>query len=220
MMLCIGNVLTAEQLSAIREAISSIRFEDGRKTAGWAARLVKNNEQAEPSKELDNVRALIGDALSNNELFTLAARPKELTPIMISRYSSGEQRYGTHVDDALMRGMRSDMSFTLFLADPQSYDGGELVIEQSAGDQSFKLEAGSMILYPTTTLHRVEPVSRGVRIVAFGWVRSFIRSVEKRELLFDLESARRQLFDEHGKTPIFDLLSKSNANLLRMWAED
>ncbi len=220
MMLCIGNVLSADALAAVREAVGTLKFDDGRKTAGWAARLVKNNEQAEPSKQLENVRQLIGDALSNNELFTLAARPKELTPIMISRYSGGEQRYGTHVDDALMRGMRSDLSFTLFLADADSYDGGELVIEQTAGDQAFKLEAGSMILYPTTTLHRVEPVTRGTRIVAFGWVRSLIRSSEKRELLFDLESARRQLFDEHGKTPIFDMLSKSNANLLRMWAED
>ena len=120
----------------------------------------------------------------------------------------------------MMRGMRSDLSFTLFLADPDSYDGGELVIEQSAGEQSFKLEAGAMILYPTTTLHRVEAVTRGCRVVAFGWVRSFVRSAERREILFDLERARRQLFDQEGKTPIFDLLSKSNANLLRMWAED
>ena len=154
MMLCIGNVLNADALAAVRDAVGTLKFDDGRKTAGWAARLVKNNEQAEPGKQLENVRQLIGDALSNNELFTLAARPKELTPIMISRYSGGEQRYGTHVDDALMRGMRSDLSFTLFLAEPDSYEGGELVIEQSAGDQAFKLEAGSMILYPTTTLHR------------------------------------------------------------------
>jgi PKHD-type hydroxylase len=220
MILCIGSVLNADQLARVRDAIDSLKFEDGRKTAGWAARLVKNNEQAEPSPQLDAMRRFIGEALSNNELFTLAARPKEMTPIMISRYSSGEQRYGTHVDDALMRGMRSDLSFTLFLAEPESYEGGELVIEQTAGEQSFKLEAGSMILYPTTTLHRVEPVTRGVRLVAFGWVRSFVRSAERRELLFDLETARRQLFDEQGKTPVFDLLSKSNANLLRMWAED
>jgi len=220
MMLCIGNVLSAEQLATVRAVMDSMRFEDGRKTAGWAARLVKNNEQAEPSEQLDSVRKLILEALSSNELFALAARPKELTPIMISRYAVGGQQYGTHVDDALMRDMRSDLSFTLFLADPNSYDGGELVIEQSAGEQSFKLEAGAMILYPATTLHRVEPVTRGSRVVAFGWVRSFVRSAERREILFDLERARRLLFDQEGKTPIFDLLSKSNANLLRMWAED
>jgi len=218
-MLCIGNVLDAEQLAAVRSEIGNLTFEDGRKTAGWAARLVKNNEQAEAGEQLDKVRQVIAEALSRNELFELAARPKELTPIMISRYTGGE-KYGTHVDDALMRGVRSDLSFTLFLADPDSYDGGELVIEQSAGEQSFKLDAGSMILYPTTTLHRVEPVSRGSRVVAFGWVRSFVKSAERREILFDLEVARRQLFDQQGKTPIFDLLSKSNANLLRMWAED
>src|SRR5262245_11031623 len=220
MMLCIGNVLSAEQLATVRAVMDSMRFEDGRKTAGWAARLVKNNEQAEPSEQLDSVRKLILEALSSNELFALAARPKELTPIMISRYAVGGQQYGTHVDDALMRDMRSDLSFTLFLADPNSYDGGELVIEQSAGEQSFKLEAGAMILYPATTLHRVEPVTRGSRVVAFGWVRSFVRSAERREILVDLERARRLLFDQEGKTPIFDLLSKSNANLLRMWAED
>lgn len=220
MMLCIDNVLDAKQLAAVCAKIESLTFEDGRRTAGWAARLVKNNEQAEQSDQLDVVRRLIREALSNNELLTLAARPKELTPIMISRYTGGGQQYGTHVDDALMRGMRSDLSFTLFLADPNSYDGGELVIEQSSGEQSFKLEAGGMILYPTTTLHRVEPVTRGCRIVAFGWVRSFVRSAERREILFDLERARRLLFDQQGKTPIFDILSKSNANLLRMWAED
>src|SRR5215813_5254239 len=220
MMLCIASVLNAEQLAAVRTGIDALKFEDGRKTAGWAARLVKHNEQAEPGEQLDSVRQVIADALSSNELFTLAARPKELTPIMISRYMRGEQHYGTHVDDALMRGMRSDLSFTLFLAEPDSYDGGELVIEQSAGEQSFKLDAGSMILYPATTLHRVEPVTRGCRVVAFGWVRSFVRSAERREILFDLELARRQLFDREGKTPVFDLLSKSNANLLRMWAED
>ncbi len=220
MMLCIGSVLNAEQLATVRAEIDSLTFEDGRKTAGWAARLVKNNEQAEPSEQLDSVRQLIRDALSSNEMFALAARPKELTPIMISRYMGGRHQYGTHIDDALMRGMRSDLSFTLFLADPDSYDGGELVVEQSAGEQSFKLEAGAMILYPTTTLHRVEPVTRGCRVVAFGWVRSFVRSAERREILFDIERARRLLFDQQGKTTIFDLLSKSNANLLRMWAED
>jgi PKHD-type hydroxylase len=220
MMLCIGNVLNAEQLTNVRARIDTLTFVDGRQTAGWAARLVKRNEQAEAGEQLDSVRHVIGEALAANELFGLAARPKELTPIMISRYSGGEQRYGTHVDDALMRGMRSDLSFTLFLANPDSYDGGELVIEQSAGEHSFKLEAGAMIVYPTTTLHRVEPVTRGCRIVAFGWVRSFVRSAERREILFDLELARRQLFDQQGKTPIFDLLSKSNANLFRMWAED
>src|SRR5262245_18408268 len=116
MRLCIGSILNEDQLAAVRAEIDNLTFEDGRKTAGWAARLVKNNEQAEAGEHLDTVRRLIADALSNNELFALAARPKELTPIMISPYTGGEQPYGTQVDDALMRGMRSDLSYTLFLA--------------------------------------------------------------------------------------------------------
>jgi PKHD-type hydroxylase len=128
--------------------------------------------------------------------------------------------YGTHVDDALMGGMRTDISFTLFLSDPESYDGGELVTESHAGEQPFKLPAGSLVLYPSTTLHRVEPVTRGSRLAAVGWVRSLVRDPARRELLFDLDTARKALFDRDGKSPEFDLLSKCGANLLRMWAED
>jgi PKHD-type hydroxylase len=219
MIICIGGVLNSEDLDYIYSRIAQLTFVDGRSTAGWAARLVKDNEQAEPDARLEALRQRIETHILDNELFQIAARPKALTPLLISRYSSGRQ-YGTHVDDALMQGMRTDLSFTLFLADPQSYDGGELVIESSAGEQPFKLDAGSMILYPTTALHRVEPVRSGVRVAAFGWVRSFVRSAERREILFDLETARRELFERDGKTGVFDLLSKCNANLLRMWAED
>src|SRR4029077_6919264 len=127
---------------------------------------------------------------------------------------------GIPPDNARMQGMRPDLSFTLFLADPQSYDGGELVVESSAGEQPFKLDAGSMVLYPTTALHRVEPVKRGMRVAAVGWVRSFVRSAEQREILFDLETARRELFEREGKSAAFDLLSKCSTNLLRLWADD
>jgi PKHD-type hydroxylase len=219
MIICIGGILNSEDLDYIHSEIAQLTFVDGRSTAGWAARLVKDNEQAEPDARLEALRHRIETRILDNELFQIAARPKALTPLLISRYSSGRQ-YGTHVDDALMQGMRTDLSFTLFLADPQSYDGGELVIESNAGEQPFKLDAGSMILYPTTALHRVEPVRSGTRVAAFGWVRSFVRSAERREMLFDLETARRELFDRDGKTGVFDLLSKCNANLLRMWAED
>ncbi|MFL4982310.1 MAG: Fe2+-dependent dioxygenase [Xanthobacteraceae bacterium] len=219
MVICIGKILNSDDLAEVCAEIEKLRFVDGRRTAGWAARLVKDNEQAEGDARLESVRRRIEERILDNEVFQIAARPKALTPVLISRYSAGKQ-YGTHVDDALMQGMRTDLSFTLFLANPAGYDGGELVIESSAGEQPFKLEAGSMILYPTTTLHRVEPVSRGMRVAAFGWVRSFIRSAEQREILFDLETARRGLFEHEGKTPTFDLLSKCNANLLRMWAED
>jgi PKHD-type hydroxylase len=217
--LCIGIIINKDEIGEILVEIEKLNFVDGRSTAGWAARLVKDNEQAEADQRLTSLRLRIEERILDNEVFQIAARPKTLTPVLISRYSAGKQ-YGSHVDDALMQGMRTDRSFTLFLANPESYDGGELVIESSAGEQTFKLEAGSMILYPSTTLHRVEPVRRGSRIAAFGWVRSFVRSAEQREILFDLETARRDLFDHEGKSARFDRLSKCSANLIRMWAED
>lgn len=220
MLLCIGTVLNSEETGAIRSEIEELSFVDGRTTAGWAAKLVKDNEQADASdRSAESIRRRIAARILDNELFRLAVRPKALTPLMISRYKPGKQ-YGTHVDDALMRGMRTDVSFTLFLAEPDTYEGGELVIESSAGEQSFKLPAGSMIVYPSTTLHRVAPVSEGERLAAVGWARSFIRSAEQREILFDLETARRAVFETQGKSETFDQLSKCGANLLRMWVED
>jgi PKHD-type hydroxylase len=116
--------------------------------------------------------------------------------------------------------VRTDLSFTLFLSDPQSYDGGELVIDTPSGEEAFKLASGSVVTYPATTLHRVQPVSGGERLAAAGWIRSHLRDAAQRELLFDLETARRRLFDREGKTPEADLLAKCAANLMRMWAED
>lgn len=219
MMLCIGGVLNSTELDEICSKVADLSFVDGRATAGWSARLVKDNEQAESSAEVEAVRERLTRHILANDLFQLAVRPKRLTPLLISRYGAGKQ-YGTHVDDALMQGMRTDVSFTLFLADPESYTGGELVIETSAGEQPFKLPAGSMVVYPSTTLHRVASVESGMRIAVVGWARSYVRSAESREILFDLETARRDLFSREGKSSSFDLLSKCSANLLRLWAED
>lgn len=219
MMLCIGDVLNRAELDQICSKVNKLTFVDGRATAGWSARLVKDNEQAEAGEQVEAVRQQLTERILSNDLFQLAVRPKRLTPLLISRYGQGKQ-YGTHVDDALMQGMRTDVSFTLFLADPDSYAGGELVIETSAGEQAFKLPAGSMVVYPSTTLHRVAPVESGMRVAAVGWARSYVRSAENREILFDLETARRDLFTREGKSGAFDLLSKCSANLLRLWAED
>ena len=129
--------------------------------------------------------------------------------------------YGSHVDDALMHGMRTDVSFTLFLSDPDSYDGGALVIESPAGEDDVKLPAGSLVAYPSTTLHRVAPVTRGARLAAVGWVRSFVRDPGASASFSSTSTrARQRLFEREGKTAEFDLLSKTSANLLRMWAED
>jgi PKHD-type hydroxylase len=219
MILCIGNVLNKDDLDFTDSKLQGATFIDGRVTAGWSARLVKNNEQAQSDEALDELRATLEERILGNEVFQLAAQPKVLTPILISRYAPGRQ-YGTHVDDALMSGMRTDLSFTLFLSEPDTYEGGELVMETSAGEQPYKLPAGAMIVYPSTTLHRVMPVESGLRVAAVGWVRSYLRSAECREILFDLETARREMFQRHGKTPAFDLLSKCSSNLLRLWAED
>lgn len=223
MILCIGDILSDEQLQRVRTALDSSAFDDGRKTAGWHAKLVKNNEQMQMGNEAAKaLRAEVEKALTQHPLFQMAARPAKMTPLMFSRYRDG-MTYGNHVDDPVMgRGpgrLRTDISFTLFLDDPESYDGGELVTDTTAGEQSYKLPAGSAVIYPSSTLHRVEPVSRGQRRVAIGWVQSTIRDPAQREVLFDLDSARRQLFEREGKSAEFDLLTKSLANLQRFWAE-
>ncbi|HWV42368.1 Fe2+-dependent dioxygenase [Pseudorhodoplanes sp.] len=220
MQIVIADVLSAEDLDAVREALARTRFVDGRATAGFAAREVKHNRQADATdKVLDPVRSMVAARIMANDLFRIAARPKQLTPLLFSRTEAGMQ-YGEHVDDALMGGMRTDVAFTLFLDDPESYDGGELVIVSAAGDDAIKLPAGSMVVYPATTLHRVAEVTRGVRHVIAGWARSLVRDAAQRELLFDLDTARRTIFMRDGKSHEFDLISKSLANLLRMWAED
>lgn len=222
MIICMANILTSEELGLIIDRLKNAEFVDGKLTAGWYAQQVKNNVQlkndAAPTQELRN---LVNQALKRNSLFQIAARPKAIRPIMFSRYQGG-MYYGTHIDNAIMGDeelMRSDLSLTLFLSDPATYTGGELVIESTQGEQAFKLDAGSMVVYPTTTLHRVEPVTEGERLAAVTWVQSLVRDAHKREILFDLDTVRDTLFQKSGKTAEFDLLSKSIANLLRKWAD-
>jgi len=219
MQIVIGNVLSADEVLLVCETLAHATFEDGRETAGFAARMVKNNRQASSDRKVETVRRLVRERILGNELFGMAVRPKALASVMFSRYESGMQ-YGSHVDDALMQGLRTDVSFTLFLSDPESYGGGELVIESASGEDAVKLAAGSLVAYPSTTLHHVSPVTRGERLAAVGWARSFVRDGAQREMLFDLDTARRQLFAKDGKTAEYDLISKSLANLLRMWVED
>jgi PKHD-type hydroxylase len=220
MQIVIGNVLSAAEVKTVAAALKRARFIDGRETAGFAARTVKNNRQAEGSdRSLETIRKLIATRILGNEVFRLAVRPKALSALLFSRYEKS-MHYGSHVDDALIDGMRIDVSFTLFLSDPKDYDGGELAIESASGEETFKLAAGSLVAYPSTTLHRVANVTRGARLAAAGWARSFIRDTAQRELLFDLDTARRQMFARDGKSAEFDLISKSFANLMRMWAED
>lgn len=223
MILCIGNVLDEDTLARMRDELRSVEFRDGRETAGWHARTVKRNTQARAGdSRIAGLRSEVDRALAEHPVFQMAARPRRTTPVLFSRYQPGME-YGTHVDDAVMNGpdgsVRTDISFTLFLSGPEDYDGGELVTDTTAGEQAYKLPAGALVLYPSFTLHRVNPVTRGERHAAVGWVQSQVRDAEKREILFDLDTVRRQIFDARGKTEQFDAVSKSLANLLRMWAE-
>jgi len=221
-MLCIGDVLDAQTVRELRKQLADQPFVDGGETAGWAAGQVKRNEQlSREAPAYAGIQARLLDALRSNALFAIAAAPHSFRPLLISRYAMG-MGYGDHVDNALMGDAtktRTDLSFTLFLSDPESYEGGDLIIEDSGGARSVKLPAGSLVLYSSSTLHRVDPVTSGERLVAVGWVQSFIRSAEARAILFDLETARRSLFERDGKSAEFDQLSRAASNLWRMWSE-
>ena len=217
MQLVIADLVGPADLAEIRDILAAIPFEEGARTAGWSARLVKNNEQAREGPTLRLLRERIEAALLGNAVFQAAARPRARAPLLFSRYGPG-RAYGSHVDNALISGLRTDLSFTLFLSPPEAYEGGELVIESAAGEEEVKLPAGHLFLYPSTSLHRVAPVRAGERLAAVGWAQSWVREAGQREILFDLDTARRALFAASGKTPEGDLLAKSAANLLRMWA--
>ncbi|MBW4660383.1 MAG: Fe2+-dependent dioxygenase [Drouetiella hepatica Uher 2000/2452] len=222
MILCIDNVLTPEDLKHIHLILKDAEFVDGKLTAGTYAKAVKANHQLKGDTDVaKEIRAIVHQALKQNSLFQASVRPKSIRPILLSRYEPG-MAYGLHTDNALMGDetlTRSDVSLTLFLSDLETYRGGELVIDTSLGEQSFKLAAGSMIVYPSTFLHQVAEVTEGVRLAAVTWVQSVIRDAHNREILFDLDTVRRMAFEKRGKTLEFDLLCKTHANLLRKWAE-
>lgn len=225
MIVPIGGLLGAAELAEILALLARARFEDGRRTAGWHARAVKDNEQAAPGDPATReAAALVAAALLRHPVFRAAALPRRLRPVLFARYRGGGRAYGAHTDDALM-GLgdpagptRADVAVTVFLADPAGYGGGELVIEGTGGEAAYKLEAGCAIAYPATTLHRVAPVASGERLVAVTWAQSLVRDPAAREILFDLDTARRAVFADAGDTEAFRLLSKSHANLLRRWA--
>ncbi|HEX2150406.1 MAG TPA: Fe2+-dependent dioxygenase [Stellaceae bacterium] len=221
MILHIAGVLSAIETAALTELISDASlFTDGRGTAGWRARERKSNLQADADAPLvAGALRKIETALTEHEVFQAAARPKSIVGLLLSRYEPG-MGYGTHVDEALIADQRTDLAFTLFLCTPNSYGGGELVIARTEGDRGFKLPAGDLLLYPATTLHRVAPVTRGVRLAAVGWVRSLVRDAGQRELLFDLDQAIELLRGGSDAERALDLVLKARGNLLRRWIED
>ena len=219
-MLTIADVLDAEDLKRIREGLAEAPFRDGRATAGAAARKVKANQQADGSDpKVQSLARFVRQALERSPAFMAFARPQRWSRIMFSRYREGDA-YGFHTDDATMEAadggrMRTDLSFTLFLAEPDTYEGGALLMDGLEGEREFKPAAGSAVLYGTGQLHRVTPVTSGERLAAVGWLHSMISRSDERELLFDLQRVRWNTPDADQRL----LLDKAIGNLLRMWGK-
>lgn len=217
-MIIVAGVLSQAEVAATRAAVAKLKFVDGRATAGRIAKQVKANDQAVASPERDAILEKAKKAILAHPVFA-AARPRAMTPLILSRYRVG-QTYGLHVDDALMQGLRTDLSFTLFLSDPATYVGGALEVEDTYAPRQVKLAAGDLILYPSTTLHRVTPVESGERLAIVGWVECWIRGAAERDILFDLDQALATIEASEGKSAIYDKIAKSRSNLLRLWAGD
>ena len=226
MMIEIPALLDAVAVARLRAIIDAGEWVDGNATSGPQAALAKRNEQlAEECSAAREGGALVLDALGKAPLFVAASLPAKVFPPLFNRYAGG-QMFGTHIDNAIRikRGtdfrLRSDLSATLFLADPETYDGGELVVEDSYGTQSVKLPAGHMIVYPASSLHHVEPVTRGSRVACFFWIQSIVRDGEARRHLFELDQAVQTLAAEKGQgdRTVIQLTGLYH-NLLRRWAD-
>ena len=218
-MLTIADVLDSEDVTRLREGLARASFLEGKKTAAGDARSVKANWQADGSSEpVQALARFARQALDRHPIVQAYVRPARWSKLMFNRYGVGET-YGMHVDDPMMgegeARLRTDLSFTLFLSDPDSYDGGALVVDGLDGEREVKLPAGSMVLYATGELHRVEPVTRGERLACVGWVQSLIRREDQREILFDLSRVRAAM----GRGEARLLLDKNIAQLVRMWGE-
>ncbi|MFH7041902.1 Fe2+-dependent dioxygenase [Paucibacter sp. JuS9] len=226
MLLRVPQVLNPAELRQARELLSGASWIDGALTAGSQAAQVKHNEQLpRDGAESQTLQQLVLGALERSTLFFSAALPKRVLPPMFNRYAGANNRYGKHVDQAIryipggMQRVRTDVSCTVFLAGPDEYEGGELVIADTFGEQRIKLEAGDAVLYPGTSVHCVEPVTRGARLASFFWIESMVRSDEQRRLLFELDQALMQLRTEHGDSEATTRLAGTYHNLLRMWAD-
>ena len=226
MMLAIPNLLDGDALARVRAIILDAEWIDGNATSGVQSALAKRNMQLpEDSAAARDAGAIILDALGRSPLFIAGALPLKVFPPLFNSYCAGDG-FGAHVDNAirLRRGsdfrIRSDLSATVFLEDADSYDGGELQVEGQFGVQSVKLQAGDMIVYPASSLHRVNPITRGRRLAAFFWVQSMVRDNDARQLLFDLDSAIQAIAAERGQAdPEIIRLTGIYHNLLRRWAE-
>lgn len=230
MLLKIADVLNPDALQQARALLARAPWQDGRVTAGKQAATVKNNEQLPPgSDEARALQALVLQALERHPLFFSAALPKRVLPPLFNRYAGASNAYGNHIDQAVRyvpgstpgsnQRVRTDISCTLFLSDPADYDGGELVIADTFGEQRVKLAAGDLVLYPGTSVHRVEPVTRGARLASFFWIESMVRGDEQRRLLYEMDMSLMRLRTEYGESEAAVQLTGTYHNLLRMWAD-
>ena len=226
MLIEIPQVLSAEELAQVQTLLTDAPWTDGRITAGSQSAQVKNNWQLpEQSEQSHAAREILLNALNRNALFLSAALPKRIFPPLFNRYEGEHNAFGNHIDNAIRhcrvtnQRVRTDLSATLFLTDPDSYTGGELVIEDTYGQHAVKLGAGDMVLYPGSSLHRVEPVTRGARVASFFWLESMVRETECRRLLFEMDMAILELRSTQGDSHATINLTGCYHNLLRMWAE-
>jgi PKHD-type hydroxylase len=225
MLLQVARVLSVEQIVTARERLDAAEWLDGRITAGHQAVRAKRNLQlAETNPVAEEIGDVILTALQRHPLFVSAALPLRVFPPLFNRYEGG-QAFGNHVDNAIRQvgstghRIRTDLSATLFLSSPEEYDGGELCVEDTYGVHSVKLPAGDMVLYPSTSLHHVRPVTRGARVAAFFWIQSMVRDDGERTLLFDLDTAIQRLNHDHPDHPSALQLTGVYHNLLRRWAD-
>jgi len=227
MLLQIPQVLSPDQVAHCRDRLASAAWADGRITAGHQSAQAKDNAQLpEHDPVARELGALVLEALARNTTFFSAALPRRVYPPLFNRYAGG-QSFGFHVDNAVRydrsRGgadaVRTDVSATLFLSSPEDYDGGELVIEDTYGEQRVKLQAGDIVLYPGTSLHRVTPVTRGERIASFFWIQSMVREDAQRRLMFDLDVSIRRLTQDVPDHPALVQLTGVYHNLLRRWTD-
>lgn len=225
MLLHIPQVLTVEQVSAIRMQLESADWTDGRETVGsQGARVKRNRQLPERSAVGMELGRIVMAALASHPVFFAAALPVRTMPPLFNRYEGGE-RYGVHIDGAVRKvagadyQLRTDVSSTLFLSEPDDYEGGELVVHDTYGAHEVKLPAGDLILYPSTSRHEVMPVTRGSRVSAFFWTQSMIRDDHRRAILFELDQAIHALRQRHGDSEETVVLAGHYHNLLRLWAE-
>lgn len=226
MLICIPDVLSKDEVAQFRKIMDAANWEDGRTTAGTQSATVKNNAQLPQNSEASQI---LGDrilaALAKNPTFISAAVPQRIFPPLFNRYGIG-QDFGVHVDSSIRAipgtpiRIRTDLSCTLFLAEPEEYEGGELIVEDYYGAHEVKLPAGDMVLYPSTSLHKVNAVTRGARIASFFWLQSMIREDSHRSLLYDLDQSIQELAAERGiDDPVCVKLSGIYHNLIRAWAD-